>query len=1205
MSLRFYIGSSGAGKSSRLQEDIIERSLQEPGRRFFVLVPDQYTMQTQKEMIERHPRHGFMNIEIFSFGRLAHYIFEEVGQPERLTLDDTGKNLILRKLSSEMAKELPVIGGYLKKTGYIHEVKSVISEFMQYGLDVDKVEKLCAAVKDKPVLKGKLQDINRLYESFLKYLGEKYITTEETMDLLANLLEKSELIRGSIVALDGFTGFTPVQNHVISRLLTLCEEVILTVTLPAEETRQLLQQEQLQQGQPQRLPQPPQQQQQPPQQPQKQQMQKEQPTQQGESSLFALSKKTILSVTRLAKEVGVPRGKDILLEGNPVIRYRTQPALAYLEQRLFRTGAGHYSEQTDAIHIDSAMSPREELRKTFIRIRRLIRENKYAYRDIAIVTGDLERYASYAAEMSNQYDVPVFIDNNRKLGLNPFTEYVKSGLKVIRNNFSYESVVHFLKCGFTGLSEEEIDKLENYMLALKIRGEKTWSRTFVRRPAYMRRQLQETSASQETLTPQGALQPQDPLQQINRTRERLMELLEPLLPLKKGGPAEEMVKILYHFIADHDIYDKLQEYVGYFKERGDFARAGEYDQIYGYLMQLLEQMAALLEGEVLTLDEFIEILEAGILELQVGILPQDTDRVVMGDIERTRLKQVKALFFVGVNEGIIPKHNTGGGMISDMDRETIAEAGYELSPTPRQKMYTQRLYLYMNMTKPSEQLWISYAQVDAEGKSLRPSYLVGMLCKMFPNLETDADKWADRKMSENGSGIPPFMDEIVALKDSREYFAHLFRQYAGRTLSEEMLPVFAVLYKAYEKRDAQTLSMIRDAAFYHYTSETLDREIVRALYGVVLENSISRMEAYARCAYAHFLQYGMQLREREDYSFGSMDMGNFFHQALEQFGFQLKERGLSWTDFTKEQAEEILDDILNNIAVSYGESVIYQDERTAYRLTQIGRILLRTVQNLQYQLKKGSFVPRELEYSFRREVSVDRVKLGLTDEEKMMLIGKIDRYDVFEKDDTLYVKVVDYKSREKKIDLVQLYYGLQLQLAVYLEQAVERVKQKNPGKQVIPAALFYYPVTDPIMAQENANVSQEEWERWMHEKLRVSGYFLEDEEVVRGLDRTYDGVSDVIRLEKKKDGSYTAASQNISKDTLTMIGDYADHMIRRIGSEILQGNRDAMPCGDTACSYCTYREVCCFDRRLPGFVSLDTDMSEAEAMEKIKNEIRR
>ncbi|MBP3470370.1 MAG: exodeoxyribonuclease V subunit gamma [Lachnospiraceae bacterium] len=1138
MSLRFYVGSSGAGKSSRLQEDIIKRSIREPDRHFFVLVPDQFTMQTQKEMIERHPKHGFMNIEIFSFGRLAHYIFEEVGHPERIPLDDTGKNLILRKLASEMEEQLPVLGSRLKKTGYIHEVKSVISEFMQYSLDVREVGKLCDAVEGKPVLRGKLRDINLLYEKFLAYLGEKYITTEETMDFLAEALERSEIIRGSVVAMDGFTGFTPVQYKVISRLLSLCDEMAMTVILPAEEFGGNAKE-------------------------------------QTEEELFALSKKTVMKMERLCKELEVSRGEDVLLAGNPVIRYRNQPVLAHLEQNIFQSGAGVFNGKPDGLSVFCAISPREEMKKIFISIRRLIREKKYAYRDIAVVTGDLERYAPYAAQLSEQYDIPIFIDNNRKLGLNPFTEYIKSGLKVIHKNFSYESVVHFLKCGFTGLSEEEIDRLENYMLALRIRGEKTWSRSFVRYPAYMKQKEEE--------------QQQKELCQINASREAVMELLTPLLAMKKGGPAEKMVTILYHFIADHGIYEKLQVYAEEFKAQNDLVRASEYEQIYDYLMKLLEQMAALLEGEELTLEEFIEILEAGILELQVGILPQDIDRVIIGDIERTRLKQVKVLFFAGVNEGVIPKHSAGGGMISDLDREYIFDAGYELSPTPRQKMYTQRLYLYMNMTKPSEELYISYARTDAQGKALRPSYLLGTLHKLFSELE------------EHDTAQDSRMDDIVALKDAGEYLAEMLCHYAAQTMPEEEKPEFMSLYKVFAKKEAETLHTLKEAAFYRYQSEALGRETARALYGMVLENSISRMEMFARCAYAHFLQYGMQLQEREDYSFDVLDMGNFFHQALEQFGHKLQEKGLTWLNFSEEEAKELLQRILENIATEYGESVIYRDERTAYRLRQIHRILVRTVKNLQYQLKKGKFIPQEFEYSFRKEVGLDKVRLGLSEDEKMMLQGKIDRYDTYEKDDKIYVKVIDFKSRDKKVDLIQLYYGLQLQLAVYLEQASERVQKKHPEKKVVPAALFYYPVIDPVMDQENANVTTEEWENWMHERLRVSGYLLEDEEVVQGLDTAFTDASDVVYLERKKDGSYTAASQVLSEESFETINSYVNRMIGKIGDRILQGERKAEPCGETACQYCNFKEVCGFDPRLLGYQEKRMDIRADEVLERMKD----
>lgn len=1137
MSLRFYIGSSGAGKSSRLQDDIIKRSMEEPDRHFFVLVPDQFTMQTQKEMIERHPRHGFMNIDIFSFGRLTHYIFEEVGHPDRLALDDTGKNLILRKLAAEMEEELPNIGSHLKKTGYIHEVKSVISEFMQYGLDVEAVGKICEAVSEKPVLQGKLTDINRLYERFLKYLGDKYITTEETMDLLAEALDKSDLIRGSVAVLDGFTGFTPVQYKVIGKLLSWCDEVIMTVILPAERVGQTSPKE-------------------------------------DEIDLFALSNKTVQTTERIASELEVKRGNDVLLTGCPVIRYKNSPVLAHLEENIFRSGVKPYPSEPDGLFLLSAMTPREEMREVCIRIRRLIREKKYAYRDIAVVTGDLQRYAPYVPELSEQYDIPVFLDNNRKLGLNPFTEYIKSGLKIIQNNFSYESVVHFLKCGLTGIEQDRIDCLENYMLALKIRGEKAWSREFFRYPAYMK-------------------QDEEALLQINETREAVMEILKPLLPLKKGGAAEWMVRVLYQFIADNDIYGKLEGYGNYFKEQGDKSREIEYGQIYEYLMRLLEQIAALLEGEELTMEEFIEIIEAGILELQVGILPQDIDRVVIGDIERTRLKQIKVLFFIGVNEGIIPKRNEGGGMISDVDREYIFDSGFELAPTPRQKAYIQRLYLYMNISKPSEALYISYAHIDAEGKALRPSYLVETLKKMFPDLK---EYYGDKKN---------IMEDIAALKDGKEYLAHMLREYAQQTLSDEQTPIFSALYREYEKRDAEVLEGLKEAAFYRYGDKVLERNVARALYGAVLENSISRMETYARCAYAHFLGYGMRLAERENYSFGSLDIGNFFHQALERFGGRLKELGYSWTDFTREQAEEILEEVLNGIAAEYGESVIFQDARTAYQLKRIRRILLRTVENLKYHIKKGRFLPKEMEVSFRKEIHLDKLKLGLNEEEKMMLQGKIDRYDTYEKEDKIYVKVIDYKSRDKKIDLIQLYHGLQLQLAVYLEQAVEKVQKQNPEKKVVPAALFYYPVIDPMMDQDDANVTNEEWERWMHERLRVSGLIADDEDVIKGLDQTFTETSDVVYMEKKKDGSFKASSEIIGTEDLGTISNYVNHIISKIGNDILSGIHSARPCGENACTYCNFKEICCYDKKLPGFYeNVPESMKDAEVLKKMEEKIK-
>ena len=292
MSLRFMIGGSGSGKSTALQEEIIRRAEKEPGRQFIIVVPDQFTMQTQKEIVERTPRKGIMNIDVQSFGRLCHRLADEVGETERIVLDDTGKNLLLRRIAGQLAEELPTIGSSLKRSGYIHEVKSVISEFMQYGLGVEEVQRLIDYAQGKKLLQAKLKDINKIYASFQEWLGQDYIAKEERMDILAGDILRSEKMKGSVVAFDGFTGFTPVQDNVITQLMSVCSEVIVTVIMPPTELESYR-----------RHPE--------------------------EHRLFALSDKTMRSMEQLAQNAGCARGEDLFMPEGTVYRYKGRPVLDF------------------------------------------------------------------------------------------------------------------------------------------------------------------------------------------------------------------------------------------------------------------------------------------------------------------------------------------------------------------------------------------------------------------------------------------------------------------------------------------------------------------------------------------------------------------------------------------------------------------------------------------------------------------------------------------------------------------------------------------------------------------------------------------------------------------------------------------------------------------------------------------------------------
>ena len=1121
MSLRFYFGPSGSGKSHRIYEEIMQRAAQEPGRNFLIIVPDQFTMQTQKELVMRSDRGGILNIDVLSFGRLSHRILEEVGTKEMPVLDDTGKSLVLQKIAADLKEQLPAMGSLLHKQGYIHEVKSAISEFMQYGISTQDMDKLIASAEKRGALAMKLRDLKTLYRGFQDYIRDHFITTEETLDVLRRSLVKSKILPDSVVVFDGFTGFTPIQNRLIQELMRVCEETIVAVTIGEEEDPYQMD---------------------------------------GEQKLFHLSKKTVADLVKLAAEAEVTRGEDVFVKGGPN-RFTEAPALCYLEQNLFRYQYEPYTEKQCEIRMFEALSPREEVHQTALYIRKLIREEGLTYRDIAVVIGDLEGYASYVETEFGQLEIPCFLDRTRGIVLNPMIEYIKSVLQLYIRDFSYDTVFHFLRSGMADISREEIDELENYVIRTGARGYRTYSRLFTRKTE----EMQQGSGQEDTE------RAEETMERLNRIRQQFADTVE-ILHMAPRAKAGEYVDHLYDFLEQNQVQQKLLNYQQRFEQEGDLAKAREYAQIYRLVMDLLDQIYELLGEEEISLQEFADILEAGFGEITVGTIPQNVDRIVVGDMERTRLKQVKVLFFLGVNDGNIPKNASKGGIISDMDREFLIESGTEMAPSPRQQMYIQRLYLYLNMTKPSERLYLSYAKVNSDGKGIRPSYLIDTVRKLFPQLAVEYPQNRSR------------LEQIEGRQEGARYLAEELREYADGTLREEERQDFYLMYRAYEA-DPEGRDRLTAAAFRRYKESGLSRIVARALYGRQLENSVSRLETYAACACRHFLQYGLSLQEREEFGFEVSDMGNVYHAVLENFAGKLAESGRTWWDFDENFATQAIKEAVEGYAATYGETVLYSSARNEYAITRMSRILTRTVLTLQQHLKQGSFQPDDYELSFRFAENLDSIHVDLSEEEKMHLQGRIDRIDVSEDAEHVYVKVIDYKSGNKKFDLAALYYGLQLQLVVYMNAAMELESRKHPDKEIVPAALLYYHIDDPTI-ETPVELTQEQINEEILTKLRMNGVVNSDPAVVERLDRFLQDKSKVIPVEKKKDGSFSARSGILSREELQVVSAYVDTKIRQIGREILDGKIAANPYekgNEEACTYCAYKKVCGFDGSIPGY----------------------
>lgn len=1088
MPLKFVFGPSGSGKSSYLYQHVIQESMKYPERNYIVLVPEQFTMQTQKDLVMMHERKGIMNIDVLSFARLAYRVFEETGGGGLPVLDDEGKNLILRKIAGDYESELKMLGGHMKKQGYISEVKSVISEFTQYDIGEDEIERVMESAGESSRLYYKLADIRLLYRGFTDYLREKYITKEELLDVLSCEVEKSERLKNSTVVLDGFTGFTPVQDRLLGELMRHCPEVIVTVTMDRRGNPYVY----------------------------------EHPYQ-----LFALSKQMVTSLLQIAKQNKIPVEEPVELYDHVPWRFKEQEALAFLEKHLFRYGAGAYEKEQEQVKLHLAKNPREEAYAVAEQVRRMMREDRYRLRDIGVIVSDMDVYADHLKQAFIKYDIPFFMDHKRSILLNSFVEYIRSVLHMAEQSFSYESVFRFLRTNLAGFTYEEIDELENYVIGLGIKGYKHWQEMWTRKLRGMA---------------------QEDLDKMNHYRRQLVEKVDGLIYVlrQRRKTVADITRAIYEFMVQENLQVRLAEQEELFKAKGELALAREYAQIYRIVIELFDKFVELLGDEQVSLSEYCKLLDAGLEEARVGVIPPEVDQVVIGDMQRTRLKDIKALLFAGANDVYLPGALLRTGLLSELDREKFAREKLTLSAGGKEKAYVQKFYLYLNLTKPSEKLDIYYSKVSADGKSVRPSYLIQELQKLFPKLKVrDEERYLKEQELTENIGFDRMIREFVQKRHETD-------------------GAWCELYNWYKKNPKwqEKVERFLEAGYYRKPLDALTEEAAKRLYGEEFETSITRMERFAVCAFSHFLTYGLGLREREEYDFQAADLGNVCHRALERFSYKVEREAGDWLKLTEEKRKQYVEESVEEAIADYGNSILYSSSRNAYLIVRMKRMLEKTVWALTKQLAAGDFKPAAYELRFAN--------------------GKIDRVDTCEDGDCVYVKVIDYKTGSKSFDVTALYHGLQLQLMVYMDAALQLEQKKHPEKEILPAGVFYYRIQDPLIDRPKEGEEQES----ILKELKPDGMISLEKEVLEHLDHCMVGESSVIPVKYNKNGSLSKSSKAASAQDFYLMMKYAVNKVEEIRQKILSGDVKVNPYRrgtETSCDYCSYRQICGFDTKMEGY----------------------
>lgn len=1101
MSLQFIVGGPGSLKSEYVYKKMIENTCGDRTKQYILIVPEQYTMQAQRQLTSMHPGKSIMQIEIAGFIRLAHRVFAECGMRLPDIIDDAGKSMVLRKELSEIGEKLTLYRNKVNQPGFVSEMKSMISEFYQYGVNHASFQEMMLAAEKKPLLKMKIADCMRILEGFQKAIHDRFITSEEVLERFCQVIGEAESLKGAEIIIDGFNGnpFTPVQYRVIRELLKTAERVVITSLIQKEdyEMKQVRKQD-----------------------------------------LFYNAVESIRKLKEMAKEDDIEILPDIVI-GN----HGSRPEeIRFLERHFYRYGKFCTDIACDKVHVYSGKNPSEEVQYAVDLMLQLLESGMHC-RDIAIISGDLDGYKRDLAFMCKESGIPFFMDQKRSMFDNAYIESIRSALAVLDEDFRYESVMRYCKSGFYPFEKEKCYLFENYLIQTGIRGMSGYEKEWEYLPSGW------TESDREI---------------VNEMR---LLVYAPLNEFKNfylnNGTIAGYVEGLKAFLASMKMDSLLEEKVAEFKETGELEKALEYGQIQGLFDELCLQMVQLLGKDKTDIHEFASLLDVGFTEKKIGVIPPALDQVLIGSLERSRIGNVKVLIFLGMNEGIVPKSTSSSGIFSDGDREFLANARIKLAPTAREKAFEDRFLVYYFMTRPSEAVYFTYARTTREGKAIGPSSIILQLKEFFPTLKECIQNPYENLLATKQKGVHFLAEQTRQAAQTREDLDSVSRGVLSYLLKE----------------DATTANLILEGATYQFEPGSIGIREIQALVGTIDKPSVTGLEQYASCAYRYFLSGILGLRERKEHKVEQTDLGNLFHEAIEYYGKSLLARDLSWDKVGDAERKELVKEAVLHAVKGRSGSVIVSEgtefARNQYVIHRVTRMTERAVWALGEHLRHGDLQPSHYELGVKH--------------------GRIDRVDTFDDGKHVYVKIIDYKSGNKTFELSDFYYGLQLQLVLYMKESMERLENIHPDKTMIPAGFFYFRIKDDFRkldsGKELAREEKEEALKNILTSLRMSGYVNESEQIISMLDRslvckdgTLLGKSSIIPVEYTKKG-IGARSKVMSEGDLKKLLSFSEKKEQELRHQIWQGEIGAVPYKhgtQNACTYCPYRSICRFDTKMKG-----------------------
>lgn len=1119
MSLQFIYGRAGSGKSFHCLNQIKSKQLENNSKKLVLLVPEQYTLQAERDLINVLKTGGILKTEVLSFRRMAYRVLNQVGGITYPHIHPAGKCMIIYRILDKMQDKFAIFHKSANSQGFVNTISTLITELKRYNVHPDNLDSVLKELDEDNYLRSKLNEIKLIYSEFENMLSKRYRDADDELTILANKLDQTNMYDNAEIWIDGFSGYTPQEYAVISKLMQKADKLYITICTDVLEDEGVY----------------------------------------DLSDVFSSAKKSYRKFINIAKNNSVPVLNPINLNGKKLPRFKDSEELAALEANYYSYPYNCYQKPTVDIELFESVNIYSEIEECARDIIRQCRDNGLRYKDITVVTRNLAGYENLIEVIFEEYGIPCFIDSKTEITNHPLVRLVLSMLDIFIENWSYETVFRYLKSGLTGIEENKIDIIENYVLACGIRGSR-WTQNIDWRiyPDFVSDDKQSIENEQLLLD-------------INNTRR---EISEPLLrfrsKLKGRHTASEFCACLYDFLVEIGVQSRMEEQIQQFRQKGLLKLSNEYQQVWNILMDVFDQIVEVMGDETFGLERFANTLKIGLEQYKISSIPASLDQVLVGSVEHSRSHEIKALYVLGTNDGIFPSAGMSEGILSDADRMFLNKNGIELASDTKTQVFDEQQLIYRALTTPKKFLRLSWPIADHEGKTMRPSIIISRIKKLFPKIQVKSNiqkEVSSQQIINNiTSPIPTFNQLVSALRQKND----------GENISDIWIEVFSWFSTNpdWEEKCKKMLNALK----YRNIALPVNMQKIQELYGNNAYSSVSRLEKYTSCPFAYYIQYGLGAKERKIYQMSPPDVGTFMHTVIEEFSKMLEEQKISWRAFDKEWCENQISIIVDKLLESMRNTIIGDSKRFRTLISRLKRVITRSIWLIAEHIRMSSFDPIGYEIDFGEGGKFPPIVIELDSGKKVTLVGRIDRVDALKTEDGTYLRIVDYKSGNKDFKLCDVYYGLQMQLITYLDALWENAEKQNNDK-VYPAGMLYFKIDDPIIDGNNT-VTAEEIEMAIMKKLKMKGLLLADVQLIKHMDNTIEGSSKIIPAKINKGDVLGKTSSTASLDQFLVLRTYVKKLLKDMCSEIMRGNVSIKPYKKkkiTSCQYCSYSSICQFD----------------------------